>query len=189
MEFSSTTSEQNALSKALTSRLGILPDAAMALCNSARLTKIARGNNLLRAGENWQHLFWVEHGGLRLFYLDCNGIESNKNFFLDHSLLWPITPTLRDKPVGFFVDAFEDSIVWTLPILPLLEALAGVETWNKMQREQAFLQASARQRYESLLKEQPAWAARIPLKHLASYLGVTDVSLSRLRAEMGLIKG
>ena len=60
---------------------------------------------------------------------------------------------------------------------------------GKMQREQEFLQLSARQRYASLLEQHPEWADRIALKHLASYLGVTDVSLSRLRSEMGLIKG
>lgn len=60
---------------------------------------------------------------------------------------------------------------------------------GKMQREQEFLQLSARQRYARLLEQHPLCAERIALKHLASYLGVTDVSLSRLRSEMGLIKG
>ena len=52
---------------------------------------------------------------------------------------------------------------------------------------QAFLQQDAQQRCQSLLDEHPAWSGRIPLRHLASYLAMTDVSLSRLRAGMGLI--
>jgi hypothetical protein len=59
---------------------------------------------------------------------------------------------------------------------------------GKMQREQEFLQLSARQRYELLLRQHPAWAERLPLRHLASFLGMTDVTLSRVRAELGLIK-
>ena len=105
----------------------------------------------------------------------------------------------------FHVEPLEDSVVWALP-LPIDpgEPLpsAGWAPWaalehrvlcalldGKMQREQEFLQLSARQRYASLLEQHPEWADRIALKHLASYLGVTDVSLSRLRSEMGLIKG
>jgi CRP-like cAMP-binding protein len=190
------------VSNALTRRLGTLPNAAIALCEAARPTRLARGQSLLRAGEHWFNLCWVERGALRLFYIDRNGAESNKNFFLDDSVFWPITPKLRDWPVGFFVDALEDTKAWLVPIEPLMHALANHDAWadvqrdtlcalldDKMQREQAFLQTNARQRYEALLREHPAWADRIALKHLASYLGITDVSLSRLRAEMGLTKG
>jgi CRP-like cAMP-binding protein len=191
-----------AMSNTLLRRLGTLPDAALALCAAARSASFARGQSLLRAGEHWQHLWWVEQGALRLYYIDCDGAESNKNFFLDDALLWPITSTLRDQPVGFFVDALEDSTLWIVPITPLMQALANHAAWadvqrrtlgalldDKMLREQAFLQASARQRYEALLHEHPEWSDRIALKHLASYLGMTDVSLSRLRADMGLTKG
>jgi CRP-like cAMP-binding protein len=190
------------LLNALKQRLGTLPDAAKALIAAARPTTLARGQSLLRAGERWSNLLWVERGALRLYYIDRDGAESNKNFFLTDALVWPITPKLRDLPVGFFVDALEDSRVWALPIAPLMYALANHAAWadvqqhtlcalldDKMQREQAFLQTSARQRYEALLCDHPAWVERIALKHLASYLGITDVSLSRLRSEMGLIKG
>jgi CRP-like cAMP-binding protein len=190
------------LSTALTMRLGTLPTAATAVLVAARLIRLARGQTLLRADECWQNLWWVERGALRLYYIDRDGVESNKNFFLDDSLCWPITPRLRDWPVGFFVDALEDSRIWVVPIAPLVQALADHEAWielqrntlcalldDKMQREQAFLQTSARQRYEALLRDHSSWADRITLKHLASYLGITDVSLSRLRSEMGLTKG
>jgi CRP-like cAMP-binding protein len=189
------------VSDALMRRLGALPNAALALCATARPRTFTRGRSLLRAGEHWQHLWWVERGALRLYYVDRNGGESNKNFFLDDALFWPITPTLRDMPVGFFVNALEDSKVWSLPITSLMQSLSNHAAWaelqrrtlgtlldDKMQREQAFLQSSARQRYEALLRDHPNWAARIALKHLASYLGITDVSLSRLRAEMCLTK-
>jgi CRP-like cAMP-binding protein len=190
------------VSDALMRRLGVLPNAALALCATARPTTFTRGQSLLRAGEHWQYLWWVEHGALRLYYVDRSGAESNKNFFIDDALFWPITPALRDMPVGFFVDALEDSTVWSLPIASLMPSLCNHAAWaelqrctletlldDKMKREQGFLQSSARQRYELLLRENPNWSARIALKHLASYLGITDVSLSRLRADMGLTKG
>ena len=189
----------------LTELLGAPPPAVRAwwACAERRLRE--RGQPLLRAGERWRHLWWVERGALRLYYLDRDGAESNKNFFLDGALCWPITPTLRQQPVMFHVEPLEDSLVWALPLPAEASAPlpgAGWAPWTalehkvlcalldgKMQREQEFLQLSARQRYARLLEQHPQWAGRIALKHLASYLGVTDVSLSRLRSEMGLIKG
>jgi hypothetical protein len=60
---------------------------------------------------------------------------------------------------------------------------------GKMQREQEFLQRGARERHARLLAQLPDWSERIALRHLASYLDVTDVTLSRVRSEMGLING
>ncbi|CAN7152586.1 Crp/Fnr family transcriptional regulator [Acidovorax sp. LjRoot129] len=186
----------------LTQVLGAPPAPIEAWWASAQCLQLQRGQPLLRAGERWQHLWWVERGALRLYYLDRDGGESNKNFFLDRSILWPVTPTLRQAPVMFHVEPMEDSTVWALPIPPDGAPPADWPAWSqlehrtlcalldgKMQREQEFLQLSARQRYEQLMRQHPQWAERIPLRHLASYLGMTDVTLSRVRSELGLIKG
>ena len=186
----------------LTQVLGPPPPPIEAWWASAQCLQLQRGQPLLRAGERWQHLWWVERGALRLYYLDREGGESNKNFFLDRSMLWPVTPTLRQAPVMFHVEPMEDSTVWALPIPPDGAPPAAWPAWSqlehrtlcalldgKMQREQEFLQLSARQRYEQLMRQHPQWAERLPLRHLASYLGMTDVTLSRVRSELGLIKG
>ncbi|MBX3585343.1 MAG: Crp/Fnr family transcriptional regulator [Ramlibacter sp.] len=195
-------STQTPLAEALASKLGPLADDLAAWARTARRSLLTRGEPLLRAGDIWQHLWWVEAGALRLFYLDRVGTESNKNFFLPGAMLWPVTPWLRAQPAAFHVEPLEDSIVWALPLDGASETARRGPAWQalehhtvcalldgKMQREQAFLQHSAQERYALLLAHQPDWAARIPLKHLASYLGVTDVTLSRLRGGMGLIKG
>ncbi len=146
----------------------------------------------------------MERGALRLYLVDRDGAEANKNFFLDGALFWPITPSLRQQPVMFHVEPLEDSRVWAMP-LPAWGTSTPTDGWapwtalehrvlcalldGKMQREQEFLQLSARERYARLLAQHPDWSQRIALRHLASYLGVTDVTLSRVRSEMGLIKG
>ncbi len=180
----------------------LVPSALQALAAQARCRGLRRGEALLREGEAWQQAFWVQAGALRLYYVDAQGAESNKNFHLEDAFIWPLTRWLRAEPVAFHVEALEPGAVWCLPVAALEAAVAALPSWtalrlqalgglleDKMRREQAFLQCSARQRYEALLREQPLWARRIALRHLASYLGMTDVSLSRLRAEMGLIEG
>ena len=191
------------LSAALAARLPDLEAAAcLALATQARRRTLGKGESVLEAGQSWNDAIWVERGALRLFYLDAEGAEWNKNFFLDDAFLWPVTPWLRTTPAGFFIAALEPVTVWLLPSDTLAQAAESLPSWtawqlhvlalllqDKMQREQRFLQCTGRERYEALLQEHPAWPGRIALRHLASYLGMTDVSLSRLRAEMGLIRG
>ena len=173
---------------------------AQSLATHARCKTPKRDEPLLQANEFWRDAFWVERGALRLFYIDSLGAESNKNFHLEDALIWPVAPFLRDEPMSFFVAAPEPTAVHCLPYDALEQNVRAMPSWtglqlkalstlveDKMRREQTFLQHSARQRYEAILQTRPDWAQRIPLRHLASYLGMTDVSLSRLRAEMGLI--
>jgi CRP-like cAMP-binding protein len=177
--------------------LGALPQAADQLCQQAQPADIAKGKALLREGGQWQHLWWLERGALRLYYLDRNGQASNKNFYLDGAMVWPITPALRERAVHFWVETLETSRVWALPWDAWSTATAGFAPWqalehrvlagllqDKMAREHAFLQLTATERYLALQAEHPDWPARIPLKHLASWLGVTDVALSRIRRRL-----
>jgi CRP-like cAMP-binding protein len=177
--------------------LGPLPPAAAGLCKQARPTDLAKGEALLRAGDRWRDLWWVERGCLRLYYLDRKGQASNKNFYADGAMFWPITPGLRNQPVHFWVEATETSRVWTLPWSAWAAAMAEAPAWvalehqvlarlleDKMAREHAFLQRTATERYLALLAEHPDWLRRVPLRHLASYLGITDVALSRIRRRL-----
>lgn len=86
--------------------------------------------------------------------------------------LWPATHALRERPVDFFIAALEPAR------LHALQRLLDEKLW----REHLFLQCDAAARYQALRNARPAWCDRIPLRHQASWLGITDVSLSRLRA-------
>ena len=181
----------------LRQQLGALPRATAAALATARGLQLGSGQPLLRAGQPWSQLFWVEQGALRLFYLDREGRAANKNFYLDGTLLWPLTPALSGRPVDFWVEAIVPSRVWLLPWSDWRDACRAWPAWqvlehrtlavlldDKMRREQQFLQCSAEQRYQALCAAQPEWLARIPLRHLASYLGITDVALSRIRRRL-----
>lgn len=181
----------------LTHALGPLPQAVVDLCQQMRPIDTAKGAALLREGERWQHLWWLERGALRLYYLDRDGQAANKNFYLDGAMVWPITPALRDQPVHFWVEALEPSRIWALPWNGWAAATQGFAPWqalehrvlaallqDKMAREHAFLQLSATERYLALQAVHPDWLARIPLRQLASWLGITDVALSRIRRRL-----
>lgn len=165
----------------------------------AEEVSFGRGQELLRAGEHWRHLWVVKAGVVRLFYLGESGQEFTKNFFLEGQVLWPLTDTLRNEPSNFFVAALEDVVVYAWP-MEELEALVGQEpAWQefrcralqllldeKMWRERLLLFMSAEDRYSCLQAQRPSWCARLPLRHQASWIGVTDVTLSRVRRRMGV---
>jgi CRP-like cAMP-binding protein len=182
----------------LQAALGQLPQNLAELIASAQQRPLASGEALLCEGDRWTHLWWIEQGSFRLYYLDRNGRAANKNFYLEGAMVWPITPTLAREPSRFWVEALEASQVWTLPWATWSAPARQFDPWqtlerqvlaklleDKMSREQQFLQNTATERYENLLTSHPDWAARIPLRHLASYLGITDVALSRIRRRLG----
>jgi CRP-like cAMP-binding protein len=181
----------------LVNALGDLPEPAHTEVERSHALEAAVGQPLLQAGGRWTSLFWVERGVLRLYYLDRRGHSANKNFYLDGALLWPLTRVLAGQPVDFWIEAVTPARVWLLPWPAWQAACAGWPAWqslerqtlaalldDKMRREQQFLQCTATQRYEDLCRRRPEWLARIPLRHLASYLGITDVALSRIRRRL-----
>lgn len=183
------------LESAMTSSL---PRAARGVCEQGATRRpLDKGEALLRDGEHWQHLWWIERGAMRMFFVDREGQSHNKNFYFEGTLLWPITPALANEPSHFWVEALEPSVVWTLPWQAWSDSVREHAPWqslahatltrlleDKMQREHEFLQRSATERYQALMTDHPEWTRRLPLKHLASFLGITDVALSRIRRRL-----
>lgn len=95
------------------------------------------------------------------------------------------------------LSALEATRVWQAPWAQFRDALDARSLWQplcsvmlarlldqKQQREHTLLALNGRERYLRLCQQQPEVADRVPLVHLASYLGLTDVSLSRIRRQI-----
>ena len=177
-------------------RLNLPADQVETLQSHTRLKEIPRKTPLLNHGDRWDRLFYIHSGILRMFYIDLEGRDFNKAFFGDGQCIWPVAPMDRNDGILFNIATISKTILLEVPIdllhnflkqqgkweifaLPFAEKL--VET--KFQREHDFLLLSAAERYENLLKAYPNLFDRIPDYHLASYLGITNVSLSRLKKE------
>lgn len=158
------------------------------------LRRVRRGEELLREGEVWRHAYWVQRGILRMFFSDAAGRSFNKNFHLEGSLILPVTAAMRDAASLFYIAAVEPGEVLQAPAAAVVACLAEAGRWDalrlrlldalvtrKLEREHDLLSLDGRERYERLRAQEPQLLQRVPLVHLASYLGLTDVSLSRLR--------
>lgn len=157
----------------------------------------AANETLTRAGDLWDKVFFIHQGIIRLFYADASGREFNKGLFLEGQFLWPVAPSARVEKSLFTIatlEAVEASVCgfepfyrwlrshgfWERFALPHAEALAE----DKFAREYEFLMHTPQERYLAFCKKNPALAQRLPAYHLASYLGMTDVSLSRIKSRI-----
>lgn len=156
-----------------------------------------RGAPLLQPGQVWSAATVIESGLVRMHFLRRDGREFNKNFFSEGSLICPLTPAMWAEPSLFGISCIEPTQIWRCDCARFREVLDRHGHWEplqrelltrlltgKLQREHDLLALSGRQRYESFCRLFPALSNRIPLLHLATYIGLTDVSLSRLRREI-----
>ena len=156
---------------------------------------------LLDASQPWRHCYWLQNGFVRMYYLDREGREHNKAFFTEGDLFWPVTERLRTQPVEFYIEtitsvhgflwsfedykqAFSDPLVWYEFSQFWMERLLN----GKLQREHDLLQLSASERYLKLCQQQPGLVSALTDSQLASYIGITPVSLSRLKKSLTVIK-
>ncbi len=162
-----------------------------------QLRSLKKGQTLLQQNDLWTRAFIVESGLLRMHVIDLNGREFNKSFHFEGALIFPLTTEMEGKPSLFAITALESSKIWEAPVARFRTILDEHGVWEplhtrflkrvvneKIQREYDFLTLDGTSRYLKFCESHPQLADRIPLAHLASYLGLTDVSLSRIRRSL-----
>jgi CRP-like cAMP-binding protein len=153
---------------------------------------------LFSTGDRPDVLYFIQSGLVRFFYLTDDGKEFNKNFVAAGSVVTSLSTFLSGVPSPFFTQALEDTVTIALPMEfvrrqveadiyweRLLSRSVAMLALKKEQREASFLLQDAGARYEAFLDDFSDLAPRLPQYHVASYLGVTPVALSRIRARRG----
>lgn len=156
-----------------------------------------KNDYLLREGETCNHIFFVAKGLLRSYTLDENGKEHLLQFAPENWLISDRSSTLFDGKSDLYIDAIEDTDVILLPS-DFLEQLGiyspSFQRFNMFalnnhirhlhNRINLLISASAEVRYLDFIKLYPNIIARVPQWMIASYLGITPESLSRVRKEL-----
>lgn len=172
------------------------PQARTALAPLFRRRTCTKGEGLLVQGDRWSDALLIERGLLRLCFVRRDGREFNKNFFAEGALICPLTPAMCDDPSLFAIVALDAGVVWRADAAAFRRALDDHGAWqalqrvllerlitHKLQREHDLLTLDGRSRYDAFCRREPLLAERVPLGQLATYLGLTDVSLSRIRRQ------
>ena len=160
-------------------------------------SKVVKKNDyLLKQGGICKDLVFVKKGCLRLYYMK-DDVEVSVWFAFQQSSAIEIYSFISENPSNYFLQAIEDSEVLYLPKAELNKLYRSQPKMQEMMRNfweavildlinrfTALQKDSAEQRYRDLLNK-PGYLQTIPQKYLASFLGVTPTSLSRIRKGRG----
>ncbi len=172
---------------------GTLPEKDMdELINKFELKTVKKGEFVLTPGQICNKLFFVKKGCLRLYYI-ADQVEITVWFSFENNSAIELSSFLSGAPSDYFLEAIEDSELLYLHKSTLIELYDLYPDMQKIMRTfwedvilhllkrfTALQKDSAEKRYLDLLS-QPIYLQRIPQKYLASYIGVTPTSLSRIR--------
>ncbi|HEX3029692.1 MAG TPA: Crp/Fnr family transcriptional regulator [Clostridia bacterium] len=162
---------------------------------------IKRGMYFLREGEPSTEMAMVIKGLLRSFYIDEKGNDITKYFYAEGSMLFSYKAYITHNNSMYSIQALEDSEVLTASICDFVEVVKANDQlrlfYKKildealvMKEEHAcsFKLLNSTERYKQFLAQYPGLEKRIKQHQLASYLGITPVSLSRIRNKLNLNK-
>ncbi len=158
---------------------------------------LKKGEYFLKENQPVKEIAFIQKGALRLYYLSQDGKEVNNHFFLENDYAVSYLDFLKNRPSRYYIQALEDSELLTFNAEALQMAYDQSKNWERFgriiaesayavatNRFESFLFLSAKERYLQMLKDYPRFIQRIPLYHLASYLGIERESLSRIRKEL-----
>lgn len=159
--------------------------------------EVKAGKLLLEPDELQAKAFIVEKGCLRSYLIDEAGKDHTIQFAPEGWIVGDMEAVSMSKRTTLFIEAIEPSIVYSAPndvyqrlmfddIESLKQSVRALT--NRVvalqRRLVSQLAADATLRYEEFIDTYPQLANRVPLKHIASYLGITPESLSRVRKQL-----
>src|SRR5690348_12977222 len=158
--------------------------------------KVKKHEFLLNEGEVSKQSYFTVRGCLRLYTVDNKGKEHIMQFAPENWWVGDIEGTTNHTPSRYFIDALEDSDILSMDIVSWEKAMneippLAVLFQRLMQNRQMASQkriihsmsSTAEERYFDFMKTYPSLAQRIPQHMIASYLGITPESLSRIRKQ------
>ena len=158
--------------------------------------KQRKGSFFVSEGEIPDAMAFVVSGLYKYYYIDRNGNERIKHFSRENEFLSSYASLITRTPSLYYIEALEDSELLIIQYADynkgvlhnsVLQNVARVYTERmytiKEQREGSFLKESAQERYLRFLKEQPELIERVTQKNIASYLGMTPESMSRIKRQ------
>jgi len=160
--------------------------------------EISKNKLILKEGQPCRYINYVIKGALRAYSFDMKGKENSIMFAIDDWWITDIHGFVKEKAAIMNVESIEDSTIFQLQKtdldklydkVPRFEKFFRILMQNSYIREQLrtrqILTEPAEERYHSFTKKYPLFVQHIPLKFIASYLGVTPQFLSVIRKRKG----
>ena len=158
--------------------------------------EIAKNEFILKAGMVCDRGHFVESGLLRSFIYDLEGNEVTTAFYSKDGHAADLLSFFRRIRTKEYIQAITDCETWCISYADMQSSFHALPEFREFgrlnivkqygilkERMLSALQETAEQRYNDLIESSPEIFQHVPLKYIASYLGITDTSLSRIRKE------
>lgn len=158
---------------------------------------IPKGHLLLAEGKFSKEYYCIEIGLLRSYVIDFNGNEITTSFIREGEIAIDVASLFHRLPIKENVQALTDVRAWKIGFdhfQELYHQIPSFSEWGRAWMAQqlvdlkdkstAMITRNAKERYLQLVEQAPQIIMHAPLKHIATYLGITDTSLSRIRKEI-----
>jgi CRP-like cAMP-binding protein len=157
---------------------------------------IRRNDFLFKEGRVCNDYFFLENGFIRAFAFDTEGDEVTTNFYSAGQVVFEVSSFFNRNISKENFQALADCEGWSLTYEQLNKLFHSMQEFRDFGRSilvkgfsalkirmLSMITETAEQRYDALLKARPEIFQQAALRHIASYLGITDTSLSRIRKE------
>ncbi|SHM32548.1 cAMP-binding domain of CRP or a regulatory subunit of cAMP-dependent protein kinases [Cyclobacterium lianum] len=170
-------------------------EARAALQEIIRERTYSKNEIIQEIGSRCRTVYMVKSGAARIFYYK-EGNDITEHFAFENEVIVRAESLFTGKPTAKGIQAIDDTVMVVIDSVKLfqlydeyhdLERLFRLiferEYVNTLKRIENFQFKSARERYLELV-DSPNLIQKVPLKYIASYLGITQVSLSRIRSSL-----
>lgn len=173
------------------------PDEFKTILTKFKQIQYAKNDFLHNEGTVANYYWFVQSGFLRSYVHDFQGNDISTNFYAVGDVVIDWISFFQKIPAKENIQALTDCVAWRIDYDSFQELYHGIKAFSEhgrgtmvqgyfslKERSIAMITEQAKDRYVRLLKEKPEIIQNVSLKHIATYLGITDTSLSRIRKEL-----
>lgn len=168
-------------------------EAEKAISEISKIVEVKKNTDLQPIGHTCKTIYFIKKGVARIYYFK-EDIDITESFAFENNIIARVESLFTGKPSRKAIQILEDSeliAINSTQLFKLYDKFPEIERLFRLIFEEAYVGTierieglqfhTAEERYKALIKEAPDVLKRVSLKFVASYLGITQVSLSRIR--------
>lgn len=168
-----------------------------AIIQQSEIIQVKKKTLLLRAEETNNTIYFINSGAARVYYLNKEGVETTSWFIFENELLISVFSFFTGQPGFEYLETLEDCTCVALKrekLNMLYEKYMELNFIGRKLTEYYYIRneiqtnelrmLTAKQRYLKLIAQNPHLINRVSLGHIASYLGISQETLSRIRKQV-----
>jgi CRP-like cAMP-binding protein len=181
----------------ITSKITVTEDELHLIHSYFKPLKLKKNEFLLANGEISQRSFFVTKGCLRIFFINESGQEATRYFAFENQFATALVSFITGEESEEFIQALEPTEIYYISHKDFYHLLDLIPQWEKFyriyleiayvtntKRLMSFLMQDALEKYRLLLDENPMVVRRLSNRIVASYLNISQETLSRLKSKL-----